>query len=165
MTDINEGNTNNYLVHGVFIILFGFGLSFIHILIGAPLILVALILFTSTTGILIDIKNRQYKSYSSIFAYKHGDWIKINDIKEIQLALSIERAKTNQAYIMGKRGTSRSMTFDLTIVKSNGKKELMYEFLKYSKALKGYNAILNGLDITGIDNVADKMNKNKLNRR
>lgn len=165
MMDINEGNTNNYLIHGVFLILFGFVFSFINIIIGAPFILIALILFTSTTGIIIDTKNLKFKPYSTILSHKHGNWVYISEIEKLHLELSIERAKTNQAYLMGERGTSRSMTFDLTAVDKHGKKTLIYEFLKYSKALKAYNAIESSLNIECIDSIADKMRKNKLNRR
>ncbi len=74
MVDINEGNTNHLLVHGVFGIILSIGLSFIHFLIGLPVFILSLALFTTTNGILIDINGKRYQKYAIFLNYKFGQW-------------------------------------------------------------------------------------------
>lgn len=165
MIDISEGYTYNYLVHGVFILIIGAPLIYFHFLLWVPFILVAIAFFTSSNGLLIDVKNSRYKAYGNLLGYKTGKWRSINRLIHATLVLSIERAKTNQAYIMGERGFSKSMTYDIQLTDEFGETVLMYEFLKYKTAIKALSAIEKEFQIKVTDKVAEKLIQNKVNPR
>ncbi len=160
MIDINEGNTNNFLVHGVFGVIISIGLFFVHFLIGLPVLLISMALFTTTNGILIDIEKKSCKRYAGILNYKLGDWKPLGKIEAVKLVLSIERSKTNQRYILGDRGVSRSMTYDIVLTNDLKEKMLLYEFLKYRDALKALKAIEKAFNIVGQDKIAEKLKEN-----
>jgi hypothetical protein len=165
MIDINEGHTNNYLVHGVFTLILSAPLMYFHVLFWLPFILIAIALFTSSNGLLIDVDNMRYKAYGNLLGYKTGKWITISRPIHAALILSIERAKTNQAYIMGERGFSKSMTYDIQLTNEFGETILMYEFLKYRIAIKALAAIEKGFKIKVTDKVAEKLIQNQVNPR
>ena len=165
MIDINEGFTNNYLVHGVFTIIAGAPLIYFHILWWLPFIIVAVALFTSSNGLLIDVKNQQFKPYGNILGYKVGKWKSMKNPFHATLILSIERAKTNQTMIMGERGMSRSKTYDIQLTNEFGDVTLMYEFLKYSVAINALAAIEKEFKINTTDKVAEKLIQNRTNPR
>ncbi|MFK8037079.1 MAG: hypothetical protein AB8B74_02220 [Crocinitomicaceae bacterium] len=165
MTDINEGLTNNYLVHGVFTILAGAPLIYFHFLFWIPFLIVAIALFMSSNGLLIDSENKQYKAYGNILGYKLGTWKPIENLFHATLILSIERAKTNQTYIMGERGQSRSKTYDILLTEEFGNSILMYEFMKYKDAIKALTVIEKEFLVKTTDAVANQLIKNKINPR
>ncbi len=165
MIDINEGFTNNYLVHGVFTLIGGAPLMYFHVLLWLPFVIVAIALFTSSNGLLIDAETHQYKAYGNVLGYKLGTWKPIKHPFHATLILSIERAKTNQAYIMGERGISRSKTYDIQLTSEFGETALMYEFLKYKDAIKALSVIEKEFQIRTTDKVKDQLIKNKMNPR
>lgn len=165
MTNINEGQTNNYLVHGVFTLIGGALLIFIHFTLFIPFILIAIALFMSSNGIILDGKKKATMLYSDFFGYKYGKWNKYENIIHAKLILSIERAITNQAMIMGDRGTSKSMTYDIILTNEFGEDILLYEFLKYSKAQKALVAINKEFNTPIVDKVAEKLMQNRKHPR
>ncbi|MFK8045909.1 MAG: hypothetical protein AB8B72_10475 [Crocinitomicaceae bacterium] len=165
MTDINEGLTNNYLVHGVALLVFTAPLAYFSFLFYVPFVVFAVALFMSSNGLMIDKKNNRYRKYSNILGYKLGEWKPIKNIVSATLILSIERAKTNQSYLMGKKGITRSKTYDITLYTDTEETILMYEFLKYSKAIKALNAIELGFNIDIRDKVKEKLMRNRMNPR
>jgi len=166
MTDINEGLTNNYLVHGVATLVLTAPSAYFHILFYVPFLVLAIALFMSSNGLMIDEENRRYRKYSNVLGYKMGQWhpIKKNVIKAT-LVLSIERAKTNQAYLMGKKGITRSKTYDITLSTDMDKPILMYEFLKYSNAIKALAALELNLKLQTQDKVKEKLMQNRMRPR
>lgn len=165
MTDINEGYTNNYLVHGVFIIMLSAPLIYFHFLFWVPFLLLAIALFASSNGLLIDFENQRYKRYGSIIGYKTGKWIPMPNIIHAAIIFSVERAKTNQTMIMGERGQSKSMTYDIQLTSEFEETTLMYEFLKYTKALKTLTILEKELHIKVTDKVSEKLIQNRTHPR
>jgi len=165
IVDISEGNTNNFLVHGVFGILISFAILSIHFLLAIPTLIISIALFSTTNGLQIDTEQKTYKKYASFLNYKFGDWKPLGKIDFIKLVLSIERAKTNQAYIMGERGTSKSMTYDIVLIDEKRNSILLYEFLKYRHGLKAFEALEKTFGIKGQDKIAEKVQQNANSKR
>jgi len=166
MINIDEGKANIYLVHGVFAIIIGCVLAMtIHFTIFIPFIVLAVGLFMSTNGLTLNFKSKTYTKYSSIFGYKIGKPQKIEYIISATLILSIERAKTNQAMIMGEAGRSKSMTYDIVLMDEFGESTLLHDFIKYRHAIKALERLKTHFEIQTFDKVLDKLQQNKRNAR
>lgn len=166
LTDINEGYTNNLLVHGVFGIILSIPFFFLSILLGILLIALCISLFTTTNGILIDPGKMQYKKYNSWLGFKVGKWQHLSDLNSAKLILSVETVKLiNIITLPRAKEAAKSRTFDIVITDSLSNTTLLYDFLTYKNARKALECLSSISGVAIEDKVRDKIAANQAKRR
>lgn len=172
---IREGITNHYVIPAT-TLAFLSAVSFVYI--GLPtivLVIAALALFFSVSGMEIDTRQLRYRKYKVILGVKFGKWISFSQDDSFQLWLSSESGR----YLYTTYGTTpvfiaptnfyngnktKSITYDLIQVAVSGEKHIVNDFLKYGTAKKA----LDILEVTGCatrDKIIEKLHENKRARR
>ena len=164
---VSEGMTNAYLVHGFGVLVLGGAMFAVSWMIAVPVIICAIALFVSTTGLQIDPEKKLYRTFMSLFGYKIGTWKSFSDVTEVILVLSTER-KTIHGLIpgampIGRSATLQVRTYDLLINDGIGSVEVN-DFLTYKNARIGFDSFTETLKIDGRDFVAEKLASNRAKR-
>ncbi|MCH2234184.1 MAG: hypothetical protein MK078_08015 [Crocinitomicaceae bacterium] len=173
--DINEGRTNNYLIHGVglvilslFLLAMGLAGNLIFLLPALGAFIFAVLLFGATNGVEFDIDNSRYRVYGKIGTRKTGIWKKLVNPQMAVLAIYTDNSSTEFAPAMGvAMPTQRKVTtYDLQVIDDLGEKHSIHDFLKYSVARKALKAVEEGYSIPVKDKIAEKLisNMNKPRR-
>jgi hypothetical protein len=171
MLELNEGNTNNFLIHGL-------GVSVAAILgfvlfwpLGVLLTIAAIGVFAGTNGLEVDTAGRRYRKFGRIWFVKFGTWERINDPVKVKLVLSSENMTTEQIATMTMMPgayvpniSSKVLTYDILLVDSSGKSTPVYDFLQYGNAKKALQGIADGFGIERVDKVAEKLEENRAKR-
>ena len=175
MIDINEGNTNNYLIQGIVVIVLSFivaGLTSITSeLLFIPTILLfifAILLFTATNGLQIDPANQKYRRYGKFGTQLFGKWHPITEPVSAVLMIHAENEyRGSVAPMIGKVTTldTKTVTYDIQITDSFDKKHVVYSFLAYKKAKQALKEIHETCNIPVRNIVAEKLAENKRKRR
>jgi hypothetical protein len=174
MIDINEGKTNNYLIHGIVVIVTSFILagltsvtSQLLYIPAAVLFIFAILLFAATNGLQLDIANEKYRRYGKIGNQIFGQWHPITEPVSAVLMLHAENAFRGTAPMMGRVSTldTKTLTYDIQITDGFKKKHLIYSFLEYKKATQALKEIHEALNIPVQNKVAEKLAENKRKRR
>jgi len=113
-------------------------------------------IFLSIRGTLIDLENRQIKSYIHCLFFKLGKWKSIDEINSIILKY------VNQSQTLGSRGTQTILRTELFVVSfdySSGKKIAIKEFLDYDKAKEFLSTYSELLQIEKIDRYEYMLNE------
>lgn len=95
-----------------------------NILLGIFLIIVGSFIAFASKGILLDIENRKYKTYTNIFAYKQGEWKSLHDFQFITV---LHKKLSSRAFSRSNRSaiTSREFYYDICLLNSNHRKKLI----------------------------------------
>lgn len=128
---ISEGYSMGLAIPAMILLLFSVFLYLLTIWVGLFISLLALSMLLVKTGVEVDKKNLQVRSYKEFLGSRWGSWYALNDAR---IAV-IEYARS--AAIMSSRGSSnlvRSETFDLYIKYKSGARILIHEFTKYKYA-------------------------------
>lgn len=172
---IQEGMTNHYVIPATVL---SFLSAFLFVYIGIPaiiLVIAALALFFSVSGMEIDTRQFRYRKYKVIFGLKFGRWIVFSANDSFQLWLSSESGR----YLHTTYGTtpvfvaptnfyngnkSKIITYDLIQVLETGDKQLINDFRTYKNA----KITLELFGSTGCairDKISEKLHENKKKRR
>lgn len=166
LTDINEGFSNNLLVHGVFGIILSIPFFFLSILLGVLLVALSISLFTTTNGILIDTGKMEYKKYNGWFGFKVGKWQHLSNLNSAKLILSVETVKLiNIITLPRAKEAAKSRTFDIVLTDNLNNTTLLYDFLTYKNARKALECLSAIPGIVIEDKVRDKIAANQAKRR
>jgi len=177
MININEGRTNNYLVHGIGVLLLClifFGMSFLSNLFFIPLVLLfvfAILLFTATNGIEIDVDQSQFRKYGKIARWKFGAWHAFTKPVSVELNIYAENAFKEGMWTFGNSIStmpgsmqslnSKARTYDIVFIDKDNKSQLIYSFLDYKKGKDALKRITEKLEITSVNRIAEKMNSRR----
>lgn len=168
ITDIHEGNTNSYVIPATIALLISIPVAIFFPLIGVPLLIFAVTLYSVRTGVEIDA-GRRYRKYSAYFGKKFGTWQALAPTTEIWLQLSVESTTmrtivpSGPNYASGK-STLKSMTYDIILRDELGKTHIFHEFLQYRLAQKAVAALAEVLALEYEDRVAEKLAENRAKR-
>lgn len=174
MIDINEGNTNNYLVHGFFTMLGAAILFTLSLTVLSALLYVALaaavfgvLLFSATNGLQIDTANNKYRAYGKIGTVKFGPWGSFETPVRAVLILHAENQQLNSAPLIGKAASvnSKVVTYDIKLFDTLDTTYVLYDFLDYKNAKKALKGLQEAYDITVVNKVAEKLAENRQRRR
>ena len=165
ITDINEGNTNNYLIPGSFTIIIALGLLFGGLfLIGLPVLALGIIIVMATNGIEINPKTKMYRKYGNFAGYKYGSWESLQDVKQAELTMSIETGVTRAG-----RGAiqerTKLRTYSIILITFSHDKFMLHDFLKYNHAKTALKAIEQIFNIEGQDKVRTLQKRSLINRK
>ncbi|HRH36693.1 MAG TPA: hypothetical protein PK760_00010 [Flavobacteriales bacterium] len=131
--DIPEGRLNDYLVHGVFVLIAGGMLFLVHWSLTVVMVALAVGLFRISSGIQIDPVGKRVRVYKALGALRLGSWLRMDRSSGIAIRY------TNESQTMGGRGpeiTVRVRTYDLHFIGPEGTSWLFHEFTDYAKARK-----------------------------
>lgn len=173
MIDISEGNTNNYLVHGVFGIIFSiisivlsFTLSPYLFLLAVVVFTFSIFLFTAKNGLQIDANNEKYRKYGKIGPLRFGTWKSYDKPVLVKLTIHNSSIHRENLPMPGKVAVvnSKALTFDLLFIDTKERSIRVYDFLKYKTAKQALAAIQKEMDVDILDLIAEKLKENKRKR-
>lgn len=109
---IDEGISYDYLIHGlltlVVVVVIGI---FIHPLVSLLGLVAGIGMMAMKSGIQINETDKAIRRYSSIFGYKFGEWLSLQNVKSAKLEYHSESGGRNQVssgIILGTTGTRRN---------------------------------------------------------
>tara|TARA_R110002072_G_scaffold302577_2_gene486407 strand:+ start:16080 stop:16601 length:522 start_codon:yes stop_codon:yes gene_type:complete len=172
MIEINEGKTNNYLIHGLVTVVTSIFIFYLSSVFSESLVIVAFIvfviaisLFIATNGLEIDIDKRMFRKFGKISVVRFGKWNKLLDIDRIELRMQSSNAQKNVMTGVVPALNSKSITYDIVVYDTFDDEQIIYDFLDYPKAKEAFKLILEKIDAPARNRVAEKMANNKANRR
>lgn len=176
MERISEGNTNNYLIPGVLIVIAGIifllvGLNTAHIwltILAALLFLIALSLFIGTNGIEIDVERKKYRKYGKFGPFVIGKWIELTQLNAVRIQVHSESHANEMFTAMPGRVASvntKVLTYDLIVTNSRGESHIMYSFLKYKAAKTALQIVAEGFNVPSRDLIVERIAENRAKRR
>jgi len=148
--DIDEGYTQDYLVHGVVALAVAGIMLLVHWSWTIVLGLLAVALFAMRSGIEIDVPGKRARVYKALLKWKFGEWLKTPTFSRIELIY------TNEAQVMNYKSIStnvRTRTYELVLQGGVGDRLLFHEFTDYSKARKSADIMAQGWGLTLVDDV------------
>lgn len=159
--------TNAYLVQGLVALVLGAGSFVLSPFIAIPILVFAVALFVSTTGIQINSEQKLYRTFMSLFGYKIGSWKSFSTTTEVILVLSTERTTVRGiipgAIPIGRSATLQVRTYDLLINDGISSMEVN-DFLTYKNARLAFDCLTSSLNINGRDFVSEKLASNRAKR-
>lgn len=172
--NFSEGMNGHFLPVGILLTV----ASLICFLFFIPLAVVGLVcsfaLFTSISGVEIDIKQKRVKTYKTLFMYKIGSWKSFSKSTRFFLKLSTENsynfgAQTAFTFFIPSggfynNGKSKSITYDLILTDRHDRSTLVYDFTKYKLAKSALQQLTDHGLITR-DLIAEKLESNRNRRR
>lgn len=173
MIDINEGKTNNYLVHGIFAMLGVFifialyaTISSIFLIPAFIILVLAILLFGASNGLEVDIHAKSYRKYGKVGPYKFGQWHTLIDPISARITMQSSSVSKGASPMMGKIATldSKSVTYDLLVLDSSGNNQILYDFLEYNKAKAALKSVQKDFKIPVVDEVLEKLRANRMKR-
>lgn len=143
----------NYLIPAFFIIGLGLVCFLIHFVPALLIITFGVLLLLAKTGLWIDVKAQRAMAYRSILGHRFGKSFDLSGYDRVELDY------TNEETLMQSRGVSnvvRARTYDITLYKSDGLKDELYEFTDYPSALHAYRVLVDWLGYHGRNEVAER---------
>jgi hypothetical protein len=173
MTRISEGFVNKYLIPGVFLIITGLiGIAVgsnkqIEVVIcGIVLMLIAIALFASTSGLDIDTETKRYRRYGKCGPLVLGDWKPMPNAVELRVQIHAENATIGGWGLMPiPSQTTKSLTYDLVSIDTLNEKVEIYNFSKYRNAKKSGQILAECLEVELKDMIAEKLGRRRSRRR
>lgn len=160
LVDLNEGNTNAYVVHASLACIVCIPLVIYFPVLGTPFLVLALSFYATTNGFEIDLEAGKYRKYGCYYFYKFGVWQAIGDPERVELVLSTERAFLQGGDFSTPALPIQTRTFDLVLHADSEKKNTLYEFLNYSQAKEAL-AALESLGIPVRNRIQEKIAERK----
>lgn len=173
MIQISEGNSGNYLVQGVFSVVFSILLfvasGFFGVLlfiIGLLVLTLAILLFTASNGLELDPESNRYRTYGKIGNYKFGSWSSFSSPSKVYLAMHADNEYRETAPMMGRAAalSTKVITYDIRLEIKSGEEVVLYDFLDYKKAKSALKFIGESYDIPTRNLIAEKMAENRQKR-
>ena len=97
-------------------------------------ILLGITLFMSITGVLIDLENKQVKSYIHCLFFKWGTWKSINEVERMVLEYTREGGRIKYGIAPIASGSVHTEYFSISLRFFSGEKIFIKEFSNYEKA-------------------------------
>jgi len=159
-SNINEGLTYEYLIHGIMLTVAGIFCTFIFHPICALAIPIGILMSLSKTGIEIDATGKRIRKYVSWIIFKTGIWHDLSKIVTVELRFNTQHSKVTRPLYMDK-GDTTAQTYDLFLISDVGEEFLLNGFTKPGLAFKTLDA-LDGIAEYEIINHVDVMLKNQI---
>lgn len=168
---LNEGKTFNYILPVVFLAIASI-ISFVFFFpLGILLALTCIAFAIVETGLEFKSGTMEFRKFKSVFGVTWGGWIKIKNPDSFHLRLSVE-SHTYRNYSMGTsptyygngRATSKSITYDVTVLTKDNQWIDIYEFSSYKLALQLIKHLGELDSIEVIDHIALKLQENQQKR-
>ncbi len=170
---ISEGISNRYLIPGIGLLVLGFLLFFLYTVGPILLIVIAVGLLSAQTGLLVNTSTPAYKYYSNIFGITFGEWVSIENITDVVLALNTEQSHASSLIpgirtgrgSFGGRTAPDVRTYDLKIVDGiSPEPTLVNDFLTYRNARKAFDVLCDTCQVEGRDLIAEQIAENQERR-
>ncbi|QQR85009.1 MAG: hypothetical protein IPJ76_10285 [Flavobacteriales bacterium] len=151
--DIPEGRTNDYLIHGVFVVIAAGILMLAHWSVAILTAALAVALFLASSGVEIDVKGRRARIYKALGRLRSGQWVST----ERYTGIAIHHTRESQ--VMTSRAsqtTVRVRTYDVRLTTAGGEAVLFHDFTDYAKARKCAVAMAEGWKLELTDEVQER---------
>lgn len=157
---VSEGMTNSYLVPALVVLVLGLASFVVSWILALPILTISIGLFASTTGVQINTDTKQYRTYVGFFGYNMGSWSSLSRVNDVALILSTERTTIKGivpgAMPIGRSSTLQVRTYDVLLRDEISQFELN-DFMTYKNARKTYDILIETLNISSRDYVAEKL--------
>jgi hypothetical protein len=168
LTQINEGLTYDYLLHGLAVIVLGGILIFISgwfFLFG---LIIGISLMCAKSGVEVDTESLRIRKFSSFPFFKSGNWISLENITQVDLILNFNQTKVGALQarpVIMSREDRTAKTFDLILINDLEDESTFNQFMSYSLAKKALETIskIDGIHIN--DRYAKKLAQSIKKRR
>ena len=151
--DIPEGRTNDFLIHGVFVLIAGGILFLVHWSIAVLLFSLAVALFSLSSGIEIAVARREARVYKQLGRVRFGGWVSLERYSHIDLRY------TNESQVMSSRGVEtnvRVRTYDLHFTGPDGASHRFHQFSDHTIARRCTDAMVSNWSMTLTDEVQER---------
>ncbi len=162
--DIDEGYTQDFLIHGIGVLAVGGILSLVHWSLSVVMLVLAIAFFRVRSGIEIDVDGKRARVYKAIGTFKWGAWVDTTPFERIELRY------TNESQVMNSRAAStnvRVRTYDL-VFKAPTHERLFHDFTDHATARKATAIMVKGWSFAFEDQVElikQRARENAVHRR
>lgn len=156
LIDIPEGRTNDYLIHGVFVVIAAGILVLAHWSLAILMAGLAVALFLASSGVEIDVKGRRARVYKALGSLRSGQWVGMEQYTGITIH------HTRESQVMTSRAsqtTVRVRTYDVHLTTAAGEAVLFHDFTDYAKARKCAVTMAEGWKLELMDEVQERREK------
>lgn len=160
LIDIPEGRTNDYLIHGVFVVIGGGILLLVHWSLTLIALALAVALFRISSGVEIDAEGKRARVYKALGGLRMGMWRRPASCTGITIRY------TNESQVMSSRASStnvRTRTYDVHFMAANGTSYLFHDFTDYAKARKCAVTMAKSWSLPVTDEVEDRRHRAQAN--
>lgn len=154
--DIPEGRTNDYLIHGLFVVIAAGILFLVHWSLTILLLAVAVGLFQVASGIEVDLAGERARVYKALGKLRLGSWVVVGAYTNIDIRY------TNVSQVMSYRGVEtnvRVRTYELYFRTSKDNERFFHEFTDYEKARKCSVVMADAWSLQITDEVQERRQK------
>ena len=162
--NISEGYSLNYLVPAVF--LFAISIPFLIFIwkIGIIIAFIAFILLRFKTGVVIDIENKRFLSYKSIFGILMGQPKDVSKYHTVYIVFTHDVDEDDLNSLMEAGSMFQAKTYDLFVKNDLGKLHL-HEFVNYDLARNALEVIRENFEMNFYDPIEENREKMSQKKR
>jgi hypothetical protein len=139
MLVFSQGKTYDFVIHGVFLCILGILMILIHPFF-AVIVVVGIALALMTSGVQIDVKNKQIRKRFAAGPISFGDWRSLQDITKITLRYNGHQGNTYRPIYLNKGATSLR-SYDLVLTNKFMLDHVLFEFTDYKLAQRVLNSL------------------------
>ncbi len=164
----SEGNTNNYLIYGVGVLVFSLLTLLYSFYVFIPFFVISIALFSGRNGLEWKFKEGRYRKLANFFGIHIGAWEVID--KSGKILLRIQAENSSMEGLVGIAGylpqaNTSVKTFDIVWQGENPlDQKILYSFLDYKLARKILVHAHKSGQYEVVDLVAEKIQMNKKRR-
>ncbi len=156
--DIAEGRTNDFLIHGLFVLIAGGVLFLVHWGLMAIMVALAIALFLLSSGIEVDIANKRARVYKALGKFHFGTWIGMDRYNSISIRY------VNESQVMSNRGVEtnvRVRTYDLYCHDQLGNSLLFHDFTDYGNARRCADTMVTHWSLALTDEIQERRQRSQ----
>lgn len=165
MIDIQDKRRDFFISLGVFFVITGLCVLGFSIPASIAIILFSVGFFFGSRGVEIDPSEKRYRVYWSSWFIKLGEWNDIHSGDYLNLSLSASNSHMTMGGFENQLiASSKTILYILSIYR-NGEKIEVIKFKSYIMERKAMDTLANTFRLEYLDEIAQKMEENKLRRR
>lgn len=159
--DIPEGQVNDLVVPGLFVLIGGGLLIIVHWTIGVAGMLFSLGFFFARSGVEIDVQAKRCRTYRALGPWKTGSWRDVGGCTAVHIKYYTDRP----GYYPDTGTEMHIRTYDLHLVLSDGSGEEFHDFSAYAPARRCAELMAKHWSLTFTDEVQERHQRARVTTR
>lgn len=165
MIEVQDKRRDFFLSLGAAIFIAGLCVLGLSVYLSIILMVISIGFFFGKMGVQIDNKSGHYRTFMNVWFTNFGKWKRIKPDDFVTLSLSASNSHMKMGGIENVLiASSKSIFYLLTIQDKDGQKDVM-RFRSYRKARKTMDTLHKSFQIDFLDEISQKLYKNRTKRR